>query len=313
VKTFTYGISEKQHDSFEVLTAAEVAKKLNVDWNWIKLDRMNDHLDDFYDLFGPSTHAHGMYHHDFYSKIRLTGCKANGLISGLIGDAWAGNVNIPAITRPEELNQLGYNHGMKADPEYLVNYRSSNDCYEAFWEREKEKLTDSKWRVVTAMRTKMILLKYLLKVPASKGFIPYAPFIEENLAFAMLNLSDTDKLNRKWQRDFLNSKNLLTIPIKLNNTENTLNTQGLKTSPVKPLDVKLLREIFDETYINWINDHLLSNFSSQVHERAAYYVSKFKLDNRIKIKDHHLRAYHAYLTVYPLQKIMQTRNKALGL
>ena len=69
IRSFSYGVSEKQTDSFEVVYARMLADKLGTSWEQITLGDFHVFFDDWDKLFGVSTHAHGMYHIEFYTQI----------------------------------------------------------------------------------------------------------------------------------------------------------------------------------------------------------------------------------------------------
>jgi asparagine synthetase B (glutamine-hydrolysing) len=315
IKAYTYGVSQPQSDSFEVRIAEKLAQFFNVSWKQMTLGQYNKYVDDFYGVFGPSSHCHGMYHWEFYDLIRKDGNRSAHLLSGLIGDAWAGSVKVSPIASPDELINLALHHQMKADSSFLKQRNSKNGLYEFFWERENSRLDNPRWRILLSMRTKMMLLKYLITLPEKHAYSVYAPFIDQDLALSMLTLKDSERENRSWQRKFLADKKLLDVLDSPPNMSNNLNTQALKLHPVEPLDPSLLREIFDESYITWINSNLLSSPMAKVKESLHSQVSGHRLKNllnRLKLSDQHLKAYFAYLTLYPLQQVIKARNKAIN-
>lgn len=313
IKAYTYGISSPQKESFEVKTAEALANHFHIPWKHIELGNYNLYIDKFYNSFGPSCHSHGMYHHEFYDLIRKDQNKSHHLLSGLIGDAWAGSIKVSDIKSPGDLIHLAHHHQMKADSQFLNFKISSNELYEFFWEREKKRIADPRWRVVLSMRTKMMLLKYLITVPMEYSYKVYAPFIESDLALNMLKLPDHLRDNRNWQKDFLASKSLLKILGPDANMTNNLNTQALKKNAIPPLDVSALKEIFSEDYLKWINRNLLTTSGSNIKEFLDRKIKRQRVRKLIKnlgFDDVHLKAYFAYLTLYPLQQIIKSRDMA---
>jgi hypothetical protein len=55
--------------------------------------------DDWDTLFGVSTHAHGMYQLEFYHRIAELQPPPLPLLSGIIGDAWAGAVEVGPVQK----------------------------------------------------------------------------------------------------------------------------------------------------------------------------------------------------------------------
>ena len=59
VRSFTYGISENQAESYEVVYARRLSEILGTWWEQIPLGGFHKYFDDWEKLFGVSTHAHG--------------------------------------------------------------------------------------------------------------------------------------------------------------------------------------------------------------------------------------------------------------
>ena len=313
LKGFTYGLSDNQSESQEVVHARYLAHKYSIDWHQITLGDYHKYLDEWYRLFGVSTHAHGMYHIEFYHKIHNLEVTSGPFLSGLIGDAWAGSLVIGEIEAPSSLIKLGYSHGLNANAQYCTLQSASNLVLDEYFEKKHQKLKSPKFRIVEAMRMKMMLLKYLTLVPESFGFSPFAPYLIPDVAIGMLRLPDEKRLNRKWQRDYFEKVGLnleekgLTASLR-----NTLNTQAMISSPLSPLDSKILSEIVERDYVAWINKNVLRN---------AWHVRKWRIQTKLRRKrlirklapkkDVHRMAYAAYLTLYPLQRLIIDRNRAL--
>ncbi|MDP3402473.1 MAG: hypothetical protein Q8S35_00765, partial [bacterium] len=120
VRSFTYGTSDDQKQSSEVAYARELSQILGTRWEQIELGDYHQYMSEWDDLFGASTHAHGMYHIEFYRKILAKTGPGRPLLSGIIGDAWAGSVVLEPITDTGGLRALGYSHGMHADSSFSL-------------------------------------------------------------------------------------------------------------------------------------------------------------------------------------------------
>ena len=279
VRTYSYGLSARQKDSFEVVKAKQVAKLCNLYWKQVDIvDFMKEeYLDRWYKLYGPSVHLHGMYQMDFYDQV-LDDCvgqmrvkfddapvegtdnTATGLartnihmLSGIIGDGWAGTVRIPSINCMDDLLYLGYTHGTSIEDDICL-LKSDRGNEELFWEKNKDKLKDENWRVLYAMRFKMVLLHYLLKTPESMGMSTWSPFIEPEIAMAILNLDWTEKTDRIWQQREFEKLNMNFGWEKDKCDYNmVLDVENLINHPVKPLDVKLLGKYVRTDYVEEVN------------------------------------------------------------
>ncbi len=113
IRSFTYGISEDQSKSTEVVHAKRISEIYNTKWEQIELNEYHKYIDKWFDIYGFSTHLHGMYHIEFYNKI-LKKYRFNNptFLSGIFGDIWAGSIQYKDINNYTDIINLGYTHGM---------------------------------------------------------------------------------------------------------------------------------------------------------------------------------------------------------
>jgi len=197
IRAFTYGISKKQGDSFEAVYAKKLCEILDINWKRIELGNFHKYFDEWDELFGISTHAHGMYHIEFYKQIlQDKNLEGANFISGIFGDAWAGSIKFKKIYSLLELNFLGYTHGLNAD----VN-KSKLDCDYRYRKEfyEKEKINDYRYQIINIIRLKILLISYLLSVPEHYGFKVWSPYLDMDVALGMINLPPERRRNRQWQ------------------------------------------------------------------------------------------------------------------
>jgi hypothetical protein len=309
IRSFTYGISPDQSQSFEVVYAKKIAEMLGTKWEQVELGYYHNYFEQWDNLFGVSTHAHGMYQIEFYTKILEKVGKGKALLSGIIGDAWAGSVKIPAITKPEDAFYLAYAHNMNADSAYCL-LKSDRQLLESYYEANKQKLQDPLMRVVESMRFKIVLLCYLFRVPVSLGFKPWSPFLDMNVALSMLNLPAQERAGRAWQADYFKQKGLYVEDMDpAVSKKNQLNRYAMSQVPVRPLDVKLLGELIKPGYIEWVNKHVQSDiYFRDFVDKLMYYPKIGGLLRRLGRKDVKLTAYLSYLTLRPLEVLIRKRN-----
>jgi len=309
VRSFTYGISEKQSDSFEVVYAKRLSELLGTRWEQIPLGDLFLYFEDWDKLFGVSTHAHGMYHIEFYKKILPKVSGGNPFLSGIIGDIWAGNWNIPPIDNPGDLKHLGRTYGMNADST-MSQLKSKRFMLEDYFSCYTERLQDPRLRIIEAVRFKIILLSYLMTVPSSFGFKPWSPFPDIEVAMAMLMLPQERRQNRIWQREFFQKQGVdfESMNIKVD-MANTLSQQAMRRIHLKPLDSKLLLEVVKSEYVEWIN--------RQVRQQGILWEWFWKLANSPRIgkpmrmfgvKEQRLQALSAYLTLKPIESLLLKRD-----
>ena len=304
IRSFTYGLSKVQKKSREVVYAREIAKILSTRWDWIPLGDFNIYFDDWIKLFGVSTHAHGMYHIEFYSKIRKRVDGGNPLLSGIIGDAWSGNVRIPEIRCPEDVIQIGYTHGLIADADKCL-LLSRQDALEGYFDQMREKLKSPVFVIVEAMRFKLILLSYLLIVPQAFGFRSWSPFLNLDIALSMLTLPPGRKIDRDWQVQIFRRYGVSVEDMGLRvDTSNVLDLEGMRRQPLTPLDVALLREVIDPAYVEWINRTVCRARPKSRKWRVGAWLGRWRLEESDQIWS----AYNAYLVLKPIEALIKKRN-----
>lgn len=313
VRAYTYGLSEDQDYSTEVVHARALAQRFGIRWERIPLGDFHRFFADWDVAFGLSTHAHGMYHFEFYNRIRERLDGEQAFLSGIIGDVWAGSIPPRQCEGPDDLVQLGYTHGMRAEPSRL-RLPATHGLREQFWSDHGERLTDHRFQVVTSMRLKLMLLSYLMRVPRLFGFQPWTPYLDIDIAMAMLNLPPERRANRQWQRDFFAKVGLdLENQGLVSSWQNNLNHQGTRHIPLRPLDRTVLAEVIDPRYVDWINRTIPPDMRHadrlQWLDRMLRRVrgggrlsNLLQLQPRIRHNEKDWReAYCAYLTLKPLE------------
>jgi asparagine synthetase B (glutamine-hydrolysing) len=307
----TYGISRNQMSSREIVYARKLSKILGTRWMPVQLGDFHNYLQEWNSLYGIATHAHGMYHIEFFRKIASKNNITHlpSVLSGILGDAWAGNVNISEINSPDQIWKLGYTHGVHADSEQLL-FKPKSTPIEEFFEKEKDNMKDERYRIILMARKKIILLSMLLRVPELLGMKAWSPFVDKEVVLAMLNLPQQRRTDRKWQVDFFRKNNVYIEDLKMSwSRQNILDYKGLRNVPLKPLDVNKLKELFKQEYIEWINRKL-----SQAGLWSDFYQSMFTMRyvkeglKKLGIKNDLMNAYHAYLTIYPIEQLLIRRD-----
>lgn len=309
VRAFTYGLSEDQGQSTEVVHARALAGRFGVRWERIPLGDFHRHFDAWDAAFGLSTHAHGMYHFEFYTRIRERLAGRQAFLSGIIGDAWAGSIPARRLEAPGELTILGYTHGMRADPSRLC-LAANHDLRETFWGQHHERLLDHRFQVVISMRLKLMLLSYLIRVPRLFGFEPWTPYLDIDIAMAMLNLPPERRTNRQWQRDFFAKVGLDLENQGLKSSwQNNLNIQAIRRIPVPPLNPDLLADLIDPAYVEWINRRVrltrLDEFNRRLQRVRKVGGALRRLGVRPPADESEtLQAYCAYLCLRPIESAL---------
>ncbi len=295
IRAFTYGISTLQEQSFESVRAQEVCKRLGVRWERIDLGLYHRYLDRWDAVFGPSAHAHGMYHMEFYDRIRERLGTGAPFLSGIIGDGFSGKVRVPPITDVESVKRLFLTYGLNADSSQCL-LPATRDLFDEYYRSRRDLLASESYRIVELLRNKMMLLRYLMVTPVLFGFAPWSPFLDINVGMGMLRLPDNRRQDRLWQKEYFARRNLDVESAGLaEDKDNTLNLQAILLSPPDPLDPELLREIINPDYVRWANMGMLR------HAKNLPGVTRQGV----------LKAYFAYLTMRPLEKLIRRRDAAL--
>jgi hypothetical protein len=306
IQSFTYGVSGNQSQSFEVVNAQKISEILGTKWTQIPLGDYHLFFDEWDKEFGISAHAHGMYHIEFYQQIISKVRGHNPFLSGIVGDAWSGNVSIPEIHFSSQLKLLSYSHGLNADSHHSRLTTEKNCLLESYYETNREKLKFPIFRVVEAIRFKIVLLSYLLTIPRSFGFEPWSPYLIPEIALSMLTLPLDRKQNRIWQQDFFRKHGLDIESMKIRKTyQNNLNFQAWKRIPLQPLNTNLLASYIDLSYLEWINRELTQKALIRKQLLELQCLPKIGgLLIRLGTNDSHYRAYAAYLTLKPIEKVL---------
>jgi hypothetical protein len=311
IRSFSFGLSDKQKESFEVVRARKFCELLGIRWEQIPLGDFHVYFDEWHRLFGISTHAHGMYQIEFHRKIAERVRRGSPLLAGIIGDAWAGSVNLLQIERPEDVRKLGYAHGMNADPSQS-RMRTSWEGMQRYFDEQRERLGDPRIRVIEAMRFKILLLSYLITVPGSLGFEAWSPFLLPEVALSMLTLPSERRVGRAWQRDFFAEMGVdiesLNLPCRF---DNTLNIQAMCRRPLRPLDARLLGEVVNPDYVRWINRQVsrVGPVWEWIWRQSQLRPRKMGVPlRRLGIQDRRIEAYYAYLTLRPVETLLRDRN-----
>jgi len=185
-----------------------------------------------------------------------------------------------------------------------------------YWETRKDQLEDPRLRVVEAMRFKITLLCYLMIVPRTFGFRWWSPFLDIEVAMAMLNLPPERRRGRVWQKEFFQKHGLDFESMNLKVThQNTLDLQALRRIPVRPLDVNLLREVVKPVYVEWINRNVVNHQSGT--DRALGRLLRVRKVGgalqRLGFTDGTSRrgeAYIAYCVLLPIENLLRKRGRA---
>lgn len=313
VHTFTYGISMNQKRSYEVGLAKKAAKKLQLNWNQIHLSSFHDFLDDNYDIYGVSTHAHSMYHFEFYKKLLEIIQKPirtkNIVLQGIYADVWAGSWEFPQqIERAEDLSTLVKHHGI-----YLSGVETNSPTLRAieYFEQHKNNFISEKYRILTAARMKVPLIRHLIETPRYFGLNVVSPFFDPRIVACMLNLPSEERRNRKWQREFIKNRfgKSRGYLFNLGNSSDLMGTRKIK---LPGLELHTLPTDFPN------KAYLQAEKSLGLSVGLLDLIVAWLVENRFlprifpaisKLKSDFTSRYSDYMTLYPIIKLIKMSDQ----
>lgn len=318
ILSFTYGISKNQYDSFEVVFAKELSKILKTKWNWIKLENFYEieYIKKWFQIYGISTHLHGMYHIEFYNKIRSLLEKefenaSFTLLSGIFGDVWAGSIKYEDVNTYAELSKLGYTHGLRLDMKYLKQKPILSELREQFWNNNLQLIKNDIYKPILTVRLKIILISYLTIIPEYFGWPVWTPFLNFDIVSAMLRLPSELRRKRQWQKLFFRERGLNVEDFAGKITyNNQLDVEVARNSNIEPLDAKILKTYFSHHRISQINTiintisrksssltGILNNFYSNL-----FYIRKVGgLLRRVGLSDPFVKALNEYYVLKAIE------------
>ncbi len=318
VRAYTYGVSDDPARSRDAVKGAEIARRLGLRWELVPIHGFHRHLGAWDDLFGVATHAHGMYQMEFYDRVARRVEPGTLVLSGVFGDVFAGDDpevrRIATLSRPEDLLTVLQWMPMSADPGQSV-FRSEGLGVKRLFEEEPRLRTESLPRVVAEVRNWMPMMSYLYRVPESFGLRAAAPFLAPDVALRMLTLPPESRRDRRWQKELFREHglDLETAPLPCDE-RNTLNFRELRQTPLPPLDPRLLSEVVRPDYVRWINHHVGSVGALwEVYWRLGWARGFRRAVNglhRLGVTDRRSPAYFAYLTLKPVQSLIERRDAA---
>ena len=243
IEAYSYGISKQPKKSREAVYAKKITSILNIKWDLIEIKNISSHIKMWNKIFGFSTHLHGMYHIDFYLKIlnKIKGSRV--LLSGIVGDLWAGSISFNKEIF--NLSDITYSHQVKYSKSKAIKITDLNIS----------KYKTSKPEIVALIRNKLILLNYLITIPEYLGIPSYSPFLNFEIIKSMISIDFKLKRKRKWQQDFFKKNNLFIEDLNLKSTKsNYLDYLSIIKDPYEKINIKLVNHLFNEKVLININD-----------------------------------------------------------
>ena len=304
IRSFTYGVSKDQSQSIEVVHAKKISEIYKIKWEQIELNEYHRYINEWFSIYGFSTHLHGMYHIEFYNKIlKRHSFKNTTLLSGIFGDVWAGSIKYKKINTFEDVINLGYTHGMNLSLN-LLRFEFNHSSNKIFFEENKNYLTNDKFKTVYTIRLKIMLISYLAQIPEYFGMPVWTPFLNFDIVKATLNLSDEQRKNRNWQRSFFKSVGLNLEDKHLKSVKsNKIDYEIAKNAKLEPLDVELLSKFIEKKRLIEINRYLENTSVYEDLKNQLLYVPKIGgILRRLGFKNEFLKALYEYYVIKTIEK-----------
>jgi hypothetical protein len=313
IHSFSYGASYRQWESTEAIRARELARILGTRWERIPLGFFHRYLDDWDALYGPSVHAHGMYFMEFYSHIAKCVGSGSVLLSGSCGDWFRGKGDtvLPTVSGPSDVSRLVLSFGRNADSS-MSYLGGPQRLYEEYFETNRELLRSAKRRLIEMVRLRMTLLSYLVSLPTHQGFRVYAPLADVDVGTALLGVPAERRVDERWLLEYFKACG---VELKIRGaSEYALDYLGMRRVPLSPLRESLLREVVRPEYVRWINRNvgwsgLWGEGYAWLGRRKGFRRASALLRDR-GVRPRRLEAYWAYLTLRPIERLLQRRNEA---
>ena len=310
IRAFTYGVSADQSKSDEVVKAKEVAKKLVIQWDRIELKDFNKYCSEWYFLFGPAVHLHGMYHIEFYKKV-LSKLKSSGgsVLSGFFGDVWSGNVVVPEIKFASELEKMGYTHDLRIDPKYSL-LKNVKKLDQKFLRKKRRMMHDHNYRIVTAIRLKIILISYLISLPDYFGLPGWTPFLNFKVVKSILSLPKDEWTQRKWLRTYFekHGMNIEDFGLKFD-SDNCLEYEGLKHYQLENIDPIPLTKYLNSKFVFVVEDEYKKLVKIAKVQKNPLSIRFKKIYYLMQKSPYYFMKWYTYVTVLKSIELALKREK----
>jgi len=204
IKAVTYDISMSQSFSSETILAQWLAAHFKFAWTRLNLKKYftRHYVRRNFLSFGLEMPIHASYHMEMYDLAKQIYGTEHTVFSGSVGDWWSGE-KVP-LTAPEQwqdAEKLFFNHGISIPQEHIL-IKADPSYNESQILPSFELVRNSRvYRSVFSRRGRVGLSGFIMRV-AESAFPAYTPFYDIQVALSQLNLPETDRHNRIWQKEY---------------------------------------------------------------------------------------------------------------
>lgn len=310
-QNFTFGTTLKPEQDREVLYARWISDQLGQAWQHVPIQDYWAYATQAFPLFSLECNLSYLHYYRFQQQIHSQGGRGKSL-SGLVGDAFAGKFQVPRPRHAAEIDLLTLTHGIHADDTQLRQPRAPYEqVVEDYLHRNSDLLAHPQGRIVALMRNKMMLLKFLTQLPVEMGSTCLAPYVQPQVAAAMMRLPEAERRDRLWQRQYFEQRGLIpNRAIRFQKT-NLVQQQAWIHKPGIPLQAELLREILPERYVARVWQGMPKRLGTP---EKSYHYWMYRLSGHIPAikKRYFNNSVSHYYTLLPLQLMIQARNQNVG-
>lgn len=308
IRSFTYGTSKKQNQSFEVVNAKKISEIYKINWNHVELSDFNKYIDVWFKIYGFSAHLHGMYQVEFYDNIfKKNKFKNPFFLSGIVGDIWAGSIKYSDLIDFDDVLDLGYSHGISIPLKFLKIKGNEEKLKKKFFQDNIKFLENDKFKSIFTVRMKIILLSYLLQIPEYFGVPAWTPFLNFKVVGAILSIDEDRRNDRIWQKDFFDKVGLNLENMNLKSDKsNFLDYEIAKKSHLEPINFNLMEKYISKERLLEIN--LKLKRISWVEDFFNKLLQTGKIGwilNKIGFKNNYLEVINEYYIIKTIEKSIQ--------
>ena len=295
--TYSYGYNLFQSRSWEVSNAKKVANSLKLNWNHVLLSDSFQWIDEWHNIFGSSTHLHGMYQMEFYSKIEKS--PGSYLISGILGDLWLQDKHVTSITSPEDIVKLSLSYGMNLSG--VLKSKLHINLYAKLYSENKDLFQCQKYLNIMGGRTKLTLLSYLMSTPSYFGFNTLTPFLNFDIVNAMLSIKDRSRL---WQENLFETHKIGGFNKKILSRGNTLYERNFKKYDFSK------NEINYDKYEKYLNLEQLKKNIQTVEQLSSFNLLKsiFSTSKGLRRIFNYKNKMTSFLAIVAIEKTIKNNN-----
>jgi hypothetical protein len=185
------------------------------------------------------------------------------------------------------------------------NFDESASFYKKdYFDKNIVSLAENKLKSVFSIRLKILLISYLTQIPEYFGLPVWTPFLNFGIVKATLNIPESRRKNRIWQRDFFRKVGLNLEDMNLKSSKvNKLDYEVARKSPLEPLNVGLMTPYVKKSRLIEINKTLSNQgLFDSVKNQLLFVPKAARLLSLLGFKNNFLIALNEYNVIKSVEK-----------